>query len=204
MPHSSNCRPRSRLDPGERVLLADCDQHVVAFDELVGLAGRNQLAAARGVALRLDLLEPHARDPAVVVRHRLGHQVVQDGDALVLRILLFPRRRLHLVEARAHDHLDVVAAESPRRAAAVHRRIAAAQDDHALADRVGVAEGDARRASRYRRARARPPRPRRARRACGPAAHPSRRRRRRSPPPSSWRMRSTARWRNSMPPSAMM
>ena len=34
------------LDPGERVLLAHRDQHVVALEGLVGLAGRHQLAPA--------------------------------------------------------------------------------------------------------------------------------------------------------------
>ena len=41
-----------RLDPGEGVLLADRDQHVVARMELVGLARRDQRAAALGVVLR--------------------------------------------------------------------------------------------------------------------------------------------------------
>jgi hypothetical protein len=34
------------LDPRERVLLADRDQHVVAFEDLLRLAGRDELAAA--------------------------------------------------------------------------------------------------------------------------------------------------------------
>ena len=34
------------LDPGEGVLLADRDQHVVALEVDVGLAGRHELAAA--------------------------------------------------------------------------------------------------------------------------------------------------------------
>ena len=48
------------LDPGERVLLADRDQHVVAGNVLVGLAGGHEVAAALGVVLGLHLLE-HAR-----------------------------------------------------------------------------------------------------------------------------------------------
>ena len=59
-------------------------------------------------------------------------------------VLLFPGRRLHLLEAGAHDHLDVLAAEAARGAAAVHGGIAAAEHDHALADLVDVAERDGR------------------------------------------------------------
>jgi hypothetical protein len=47
---------------------------------------------------------------------------------------------LHLLEAAAHDHLHVVGAQAARRAAAVHRGVAAAQHDHALADAGDVAE----------------------------------------------------------------
>jgi hypothetical protein len=42
----------------------------------------------------------------------------------------------------AHDDLHVVAAQAARRAAAVHRGVAAAQHDHALADLGDVAERD--------------------------------------------------------------
>ena len=49
------------LDPGEGVLLADRDQHVVAFEMLVRLAGRHQLAAALVVVLGLHLLEQRRR-----------------------------------------------------------------------------------------------------------------------------------------------
>src|SRR3546814_3359191 len=49
---------------------------------------------------------------------------------------------LHLVEARAHQHLDVATAEPARGAAAVHRGIAAAEHQHALADPSDVAEVD--------------------------------------------------------------
>src|SRR3981189_3503703 len=37
------------LDPGECILLADRDQHIVAGDGLIRLAGGNQVAAALGV-----------------------------------------------------------------------------------------------------------------------------------------------------------
>src|SRR5262249_845546 len=53
-------------------------------------------------------------------------------------------RRLHFLEARAHDDLDIFAAEAARGAAAVHGRIATAEHDDALADLVDVTEGDRR------------------------------------------------------------
>ena len=62
------------LDPGEGVLLADRDQHVVAFEMLVRLAGRHQLAAALVVVLGLHLLEHDAGELAVLVGEFLRHQ----------------------------------------------------------------------------------------------------------------------------------
>ncbi len=43
--------PEVALDPRKRVLLADRDQHIVAGEMDVGLAGRHELAPALGVAL---------------------------------------------------------------------------------------------------------------------------------------------------------
>ena len=130
------------LDPGEGVLLADRDQHVVARDVLVRLAGGHQIAAALGVVFGLHLLEHDAGELAVVVGEFLRHQEIEDRDVLVHGVLLLPGGRLHLLEAGAHDHLHVLAAEAARRAAAVHRGVAAAEHDDALADLADVAERD--------------------------------------------------------------
>src|SRR5712691_6815979 len=127
------------LDPGEGVLLADRDEHVVAIEVLVGLARRNKIAAAVFKDC-FDFLEHHAGELSILDDEFLRHQVIQDGNPLVLRVLLLPRARLHLLEAGAHDHLDVLAAEALRGAAAVHRGIAAAEHDHALAEPGGMAE----------------------------------------------------------------
>src|SRR5438105_3827536 len=59
-------------------------------------------------------------------------------------VFLFPGRRLHFLETRAHDDLHVLAAHPPRRAAAVHGSVAAAQHDHPLADLVDMTERDIR------------------------------------------------------------
>src|SRR5580700_6493096 len=131
------------LDPGEGILLSDGDQHVVAGKVLIRLAGRYQIAAAFGVAHRLDLFEDDTGQLAVVVGEFLGHQEIEDRDILVHGVLLFPGGRLHLLEAGAHDHLDVLAAEPARGAAAIHGGIAAAEHDDALADRGDVTERDA-------------------------------------------------------------
>src|SRR6266446_4800349 len=106
---------------------------------LVGLAGRNEIAAAV-LMDRLDLLEHHAGELSGLDHEFLRHQVIQDRNPLVLRVLLLPRARFHLLEAGAHDHLDVLAADTLRGPAAVHRGVAAAEHDDALADRGGMAE----------------------------------------------------------------
>ena len=134
----------SRSIHGKAVLLPDRDQHVVAGEVDVGLAGRQQLPAALRVVLRGDLLERDARQPSGVVRDRLRHEEVVDRNALVRRVLLFPRRGLHLVEAGTHDDVHVLAAQALRAAAAVHRRVPAAEHDDPLADAGRVPERHAR------------------------------------------------------------
>ena len=109
----------------------------------VGLAGGQQAAAAFVVVSRGDLFEQHAGELAALVGEFLGHEEVEDRDVLVHRVLLLPGRRLHLLEAGTDDDLDVGAAEPAGGPAAVHRGVAAAEDDDALADLGGVAEGHA-------------------------------------------------------------
>ena len=55
-------------------------------------------------------------------------------------VFFFPGRSFHFLEPGTHDHLDVLAAETARGAAAVHRGVAAAEHDHAFADLFDVAE----------------------------------------------------------------
>ena len=144
MPVAVELHAEVALDPGKGVLLADRDQHVVAGDQDVGLAGRDELAAAALVLLGPDLLERDAGELAGLVGEGLGHEPVQDLDALVDGVLLLPGRGLHLGVAGAHDDLDDLAAEPAGAAAAVHRGVAAAEHHDAPADRVGVAEEHAR------------------------------------------------------------
>src|SRR5206468_3563435 len=53
-----------------------------------------------------------------------------------------PRRGFEVSTRLARHHFDVFSAEPARRAAAVHRRVSDADDEHALADLVGVPEGN--------------------------------------------------------------
>src|SRR6185436_16305230 len=133
--------PRVAFDPGEGILLPHRDQDVIAFKELIWIFGFYQRSFPGSVVDGFYLLENHARQFAVRDLERFRHQEIQDRDALVRGVFLFPGARLHLVEARAHDDLDVVPADAPRGAAAVHGGIAAAQHDDPLADLRGVAEG---------------------------------------------------------------
>ena len=106
------CRARSteRRSPG-RPRPARRRTRMWTSGSPVGTSLRRPLASY----LRRDLLEHHAGELAVVVGEFLRHEVVEDRDALVHRVFLLPGRRLHLVEAGAHDDLDVLAAEAPRR-----------------------------------------------------------------------------------------
>src|SRR5450759_3898624 len=65
---------------------------------------------------------------------------IRDRNILVDGVLFLPGARLHLLEAGTHDHLDVLAAEAARGAAAVHRGVAATKHDHALADLLDMTE----------------------------------------------------------------
>src|SRR5262249_37011770 len=58
-------------------------------------------------------------------------------------VFFFPGRGLHFLKTGTHDHLDAFAAKPARGAATVHGRVAAAENDHALSDLVGVAERNA-------------------------------------------------------------
>ena len=129
-----------RIDPGKGVLLSHRDQHIVAVDAHVRFAGRRQDAAAAFIPGGGDLFEGHARQLSVVVKKSLGDVVVQDRDAFPHRVLLLPGGGLHFLEAGAHDDLDVHAAQPKRRAAAIHRRISAAEHDDAAPDRMRMAE----------------------------------------------------------------
>ena len=142
MSHLSNSMPMSRSIQGKAFswpTATSTSSHGKCWSgSPVGTSLRRPLASMLG----LHLLEHDAGQAAVLVGELLRHQEVEDRDALVHGVLLLPRRRLHLLEAGAHDDLDVLAAEAARGAAAVHGGVAAAEHDDALADLVDVAERD--------------------------------------------------------------
>ena len=142
MSHLSNSMPMSRSIQGKAFSWPTATSTSSQGIVLVGLAGRHQVAAALGVVFGLHLLEHDAGELAVLVGEFLRHQEIEDRDVLVHGVLLFPGGRLHLLEAGAHDHLHVLAAEAARGAAAVHGGVAAAEHDDALADLGDVAERD--------------------------------------------------------------
>src|SRR5438874_7763756 len=128
------------LDPGEGVFLADRHQHVVAHNGLVRFACWNETAPAGGVVLSLYFLEGDTGKLAVVVNERRRHHEIQDRNVFVNGVFFFPGRSFHFLEPGTHDHLDVLAAETARGSASVHRGVAAAEHDHAFADLFDVAE----------------------------------------------------------------
>src|ERR1700722_2883867 len=65
------------LDPGERILLANRNQYIVAFVELVGFTAGAQPAALLLVVLGLYLLEHHPGQLAVRMDERLWHQEIE-------------------------------------------------------------------------------------------------------------------------------
>src|SRR5690606_7780467 len=127
------------LDPRERVLLADREHDVVARDQRLAddAAVDDAPALVQGV---LEPIEAHPDEPAVLDDERLRRVVDDDLDALLLGVLELPLGSLEELARLARDDLHVLRAEAQSAAAAVHRGIADADDQHPLADRVDVPE----------------------------------------------------------------
>src|SRR5262249_25004101 len=80
------------LDPWKGVLLPDCDEHIIARHVNAWLASRHQAVPTVFINARRHPLEEHAGKPAGHVGEGLGREEIVDGNALVHRILLLPRR----------------------------------------------------------------------------------------------------------------
>ena len=89
---------------------------------------------------RRELVELHPGELAVLDDEADRREVLENLDLLFFRVLELPRRRLEVLARLARDHLHVGGAEALRRAAAIHRGVADADDQHALADRFDVPE----------------------------------------------------------------
>src|SRR5580704_2454399 len=125
------------LDPGKRILLADRKDDVVARDHYRVDDGR----VAR-LLIPFEALKLHAHEHAVIDDKSRRSMVDDDLDTLLLGVLQLPRRGFEVRPRAARHDRDVAAIEAQRRSAAVHRRIADSDDQHSLADLLGVAERD--------------------------------------------------------------
>ena len=117
------------LHPLERVVLANGENHRVA-----GNGQRlEHLARALTVLFRpLEALELHADELAFFIDEPLGRVVLDDVDQLFLGILELPRAGLEVLAAAARDDLHILGAESLGSAAAIHGRVADADDENLL------------------------------------------------------------------------
>ena len=130
------------LDPRKCVLLTHRDEYCIAFDQHVRFSAWDERSAVLGIKFRAHLLEGDASQAAVAVHERLRHEKIEDRDALMHRVLFFPGRGFHFLKPGADDDGDLLPPEATRRAAAIHRGIAATKNDHALSDARHVPEGD--------------------------------------------------------------
>ncbi len=89
----------------------------------------------------LHLLEQHAGELAALDHEALRRAIDDDLDVLALRILELPVGGLEESARLARHDLDAAGAQAERGPAAIHRRVADADDQHPLADLVDVLEG---------------------------------------------------------------
>src|SRR5687767_6099701 len=116
------------LDPRERIVLPDREDDDVAWNQY-----RLERAALRPSALLVpfDAVELHADELAGVEHEPFRRVILDDLDLLLFRVFQLPRRRLEVLPSAPRHHFHVRAAEPLRRAAAVHGRVADADDQHA-------------------------------------------------------------------------
>ena len=86
------------------------------------------------------MLELHADELSFLDHEPLGRVILDDVDCLFLRVLELPRRRLEIRTRATRDDCRLDAAKPPRGAAAIHGRVADADDEHARRDLVDVPE----------------------------------------------------------------
>src|SRR6266849_6578130 len=117
IPQRSNSRPMSRSIQGNAF---SCPTATSTSSHSTWIAG-----SPVGTRLRRPLSSYFAatfskRTPASLLFlwvNSLGQEEVEEGDPFMHGVFFFPGRRLHLLEAAAHDHLAAPAAEAFRRAA---------------------------------------------------------------------------------------
>src|SRR5262249_30547872 len=127
------------FDERKRVVLTDREHDGVARDDLA--ADDRLLEPLLGFD-RLELLELHSRQRAVLDDEADRLQIFEALDLLLFGVLELPRRRLEVLPRLAGDDLHAVGAEALRRSAAVHRGVADTDNQYTLADRIDVPEVD--------------------------------------------------------------
>src|ERR1051326_8127293 len=125
------------LDPGEGVVLSDGENHVVARKD----NGVDDFGVPC-LGVPFDALEFHSRQSSIFYHEPLGCVIDDNIDAFLFSIFELPRRCLEELPRSASHHLDVLTAEPPRGAAAIHGGVSDADDQYALADGIDMAEGD--------------------------------------------------------------
>src|SRR5579871_1311575 len=126
------------LDPGEGILLSDCENDIVARIELLAHDPRRfDLPVLERI---FEMLEHHALERTALDHEAPGGTIDDDLDVLLLSVLELPIGGFEELARLSSHHLHVPRAEPQGRAAAIHRRIAHADDEHALADAVDVLE----------------------------------------------------------------
>jgi hypothetical protein len=131
------------LDPGEGVLLADRDQHFVA-------GSWNSSGSPVGIRLRRPLASYSARTisnstPVSLPfswRNSLGTRMLRMGMPSWMASSFSQGEAFISSKPLRTMTLTSLAAQAPRRAAAVHRGVAAAEHDDALRDLRRMAESD--------------------------------------------------------------
>jgi hypothetical protein len=125
------------LDPGERGLLPDREDHIVAGD-----ADRLQHAAPLPPILFVPLhpVELHADQSAILHQEAAWGVILHDLHLFFLGILQLPRGGLEVDARPPGHHLHVHPAHPLGGAAAVHRRVPDPDDQDPRPDRFQVAE----------------------------------------------------------------
>src|ERR1700676_2175038 len=128
------------FDPGKGVFLTDGENDVVTWEEDIAKAARRFDVPV--VEVVFQFLEHHARQAPALGNERLRRMIDDDRDIFVLSVFKFPLGGLEELAWLARHDFDVLGAETQRAAAAVHRRVADADDQDPLADAIDMPEGD--------------------------------------------------------------
>ena len=101
---------------------------------------RSAVMRALRVEVVFDHVEGHALQLAVLEHEVFRRAVDDDLDVFFFGVFELPGRSLEELARLARHDLHVLGAEAQRRAAAVHGRVAHADDEHLLADGLDVLE----------------------------------------------------------------